>query len=38
MHGVKHITAEHSPTDRPAELHNVKPAQFLKDFPVSAKR
>ena len=29
MHGVKSITAEHSPTDRPAELHNhVKPGQF----------
>ena len=25
-HGA--ITAEHSPTARPAELHNVKPAQF----------
>ena len=27
-HGVKPITAEHSPTARPAELHNVKSAQF----------
>ena len=24
MHGVEPITAEHSPTARPAELHNVK--------------
>ena len=32
------ITAEHSPTARPAELHRVKPVQFLKDFRVSAKR
>ena len=23
MHGVKRITAEHSPIARPAELHNV---------------
>ena len=30
MHGVKPITAEHSPTARPTELHNVKPAQFLR--------
>ena len=29
MHGVKPITAGHSPTARPAaELHKVKPAQF----------
>ena len=28
MHGVKPITAEHSSTARPTELHNVKPAQF----------
>ena len=28
MHGVKPITAAKSPTARPAELHNVKPAQF----------
>ena len=26
MHGVKPITAEHSPSAKPAELHNVKPA------------
>ena len=25
MHGIKPITAEHSPTARPAELHSVKP-------------
>ena len=30
MHGVKPITAEHSQTARPAELHSVKPAQFLR--------
>ena len=30
MHGVRPMTAEHSPTARPAELHNVKPAQFLR--------
>ena len=34
MHGVKPITAEHSPSARPAQLHNV----ILKDFRVSAKR
>ena len=34
MHGVKPITAEPSPTARPAELHHVKSA----DFQVSAKR
>ena len=28
VHGVKLITAEHSPTAGPAELHKVKPAQF----------
>ena len=26
MHGVKPITAEHSPTARPAELNKVKPS------------
>ena len=30
MHGVELITAEHSPTARPAEVHNVKPAQFWR--------
>ena len=30
MHGVKANTAEHWPTARPAELHNVKPVQFLR--------
>ena len=28
MHGVRPITAEPSPSARPAELHNVKPVQF----------
>ena len=28
MHDVQPITAKHSPTAKPAELHNVKPAQF----------
>ena len=29
MHGVKPITAGHSPTARPSELHTeMKPAQF----------
>ena len=28
VHGVKPITAEHSMTDRPTELQNVKPAHF----------
>ena len=28
MHGVIPITAEHSPTAKSAEVHNVKPAQF----------
>ena len=28
MHGVKPMTAEHSPTARPTELHNVRPVQF----------
>ena len=28
MHGVKPINAEHSLTAKPAELHNVKRAQF----------
>ena len=28
MHDVKPNTAVQSPTARPAELHNVKPAQF----------
>ena len=28
MHGVNPITAEHSPTARPAELQNVKPTKF----------
>ena len=28
MHGVKPIIAEHSPTTKPAEPHNVKPVQF----------
>ena len=29
MHRVKPITEEHSPTARPAELHNVKLAKDL---------
>ena len=28
MHCVRPITAEHSQTAKPAELHSVKPAQF----------
>ena len=27
MQGIKSITAEHSPTARPAELHKMKPVQ-----------
>ena len=30
MHGDKPITAEHSPTVRPAKLHKVKPPPFRR--------
>ena len=30
MYVVRPITAEHSPTARPAELHKVKPGQLLR--------
>ena len=38
MHGVKSITAEHSPTAGPAELLNVKPAQFRRTSGSMLKR